>query len=85
MVLFSALALFALLRLFLILIGPIPRSGAMPVATPSTAATASSYWLANIQRQGTVAFGDSSFKIYRNVQDYGAKGMTQAPYLSIVG
>jgi hypothetical protein len=34
----------------------------------------SSYWLANIQRQGAPAFGDVSFKIFRNVQDYGATG-----------
>lgn len=40
----------------------------------SSRLTASNYWLANIKRQGTVAFGDSTFKIYRNVQDYGATG-----------
>ena len=34
----------------------------------------SSYWVESIQRQGTVAFGDSAFKIFRNVKDYGAKG-----------
>lgn len=76
----SAIALFAVLRLFLLLSGPIKWTGAIPVASPqastnpSTAATSSNYWLANIERQGTVAFGDSAFKIYRNVQDYGAKG-----------
>ena len=77
MVSFSAIALFAALRFFLLLIGPPSQTGAVPVASPqaSTAATSSSYWLANIKRQGTVAFGDSSFKIYRNVKDYGAKGV----------
>ena len=40
---------------------------------PDTLAS-SNYWLANIQRQGTVAFGDSNFQIYRNVMDFGAKG-----------
>ncbi|KAJ9605855.1 hypothetical protein H2200_009704 [Cladophialophora chaetospira] len=36
---------------------------------------ASSYWLGQIQRQGTVAYGsDSSYKVFRNVKDYGAVG-----------
>jgi hypothetical protein len=35
---------------------------------------ASSYWLANIQRQGKVAYGDSNFQIFRNVKDFGATG-----------
>ena len=36
---------------------------------------ASSYWLANIQRQGTVAFGSNSgYTVYRNVMSFGAKG-----------
>jgi len=36
----------------------------------------SSYWLANIKRQGNVAFGDPNYPVYRNVQDpmFGAKG-----------
>ena len=38
-------------------------------------ASSSTYWIANIQRQGTVAFGnDTSYKIFRNVMDYGARG-----------
>ncbi|KAI9726453.1 MAG: hypothetical protein M1828_001275 [Chrysothrix sp. TS-e1954] len=38
--------------------------------------TSTSYWLANIKRQGTVPFGgkSSSYQIYRNVKDFGAKG-----------
>lgn len=80
MVSFSAIALFVAVRFFLLLIGPPSQIAALPVASPqestspSTAAVSSSYWLANIKRQGTVAFGDSAFKIFRNVQDYGAKG-----------
>lgn len=36
----------------------------------------SSYWLAQIQRQGTVAFGsDPNYKVFRSVKDYGAVGM----------
>lgn len=40
------------------------------------AASSSSYWLANIQRQGTVAFSNngSGYKVFRSVKDYGAKG-----------
>lgn len=40
----------------------------------SAAAAASSYWVADIKRQGTVAYGNSDFKIFRNVKDYGATG-----------
>lgn len=41
-----------------------------------TAASSSGYWLSTITRQGTVPFGgtDASYKIYRNVKDYGAVG-----------
>lgn len=35
---------------------------------------ASSWWLANVQRRGTVAYGNSNFQIFRNVQTFGAKG-----------
>ncbi|KIX92675.1 uncharacterized protein Z520_11527 [Fonsecaea multimorphosa CBS 102226] len=36
---------------------------------------ASSYWLSQIQRQGTVAYGSNpDYKIFRNVKDYGAAG-----------
>ncbi|KAL6909089.1 glucan 1,3-beta-glucosidase GLUC78 precursor [Trichoderma evansii] len=38
------------------------------------AATATSWWLPNIARNGTVPFGAAGYKVYRNVQDYGAKG-----------
>ncbi|EXJ66657.1 glucan 1,3-beta-glucosidase [Cladophialophora psammophila CBS 110553] len=35
----------------------------------------SSYWLSQIQRQGTVAYSSNSgYKIFRNVKDYGAVG-----------
>lgn len=36
---------------------------------------ASTWWLSTIKRQGTVAFGSqTSYKVFRNVKDYGAKG-----------
>lgn len=81
MVAFSSITLFAALRLGLLLFAPSPPVGAAPVApfaNSTTSIEASSYWLSSIQRQGTVAFGDSSFKIYRNVRDYGAKGDGQS-------
>lgn len=38
-------------------------------------ARSSSFWLSNIQQQGTVPFGSASnYTIFRNVMDYGAKG-----------
>jgi len=38
-------------------------------------ATQSSFWLQNIKHQGKSAFlGDSSYVVYRNVKDFGAKG-----------
>jgi glucan 1,3-beta-glucosidase len=36
----------------------------------------SSYWMANIKRQGVAPFNsDSDYKVFRNVKDFGAKGM----------
>ncbi|KAL8823456.1 MAG: hypothetical protein Q9191_005841 [Dirinaria sp. TL-2023a] len=76
MVTFSSVALFAALRLGLLLLAPSSPVEAVPAASAAVNATAqaSSYWVADIQRSGAVAFGDSSYKIYRNVKDYGAKG-----------
>jgi len=68
------------------MIGQAPVINAAPVTittgnTLSTITTdtqlekrASSYWVANIQRQGTVAFGASGYQVFRNVMDFGAKG-----------
>lgn len=78
---FSAAALFVTLRVLLLSVSTSPVEAA-PVASTSSnstthnsaTSTSSSYWVANIQRQGTVAFGDSSYKVFRNVQDYGATG-----------
>lgn len=80
---FSAAALFVTLRFLLLSVSTSPVE-AVPMASTSAnttttqnkvASTSSSYWVANIQRQGTVAFGnDSSYKVFRNVQDYGATG-----------
>lgn len=39
-----------------------------------TTAATSDYWVANIPRQGKVAFGDQTYQVFRNVLDFGAKG-----------
>ncbi|KUJ21098.1 1,3-beta glucanase [Mollisia scopiformis] len=66
---FSIIALFVALRFFALVTG-------VPTPAPSTAATAStsSYWVANIARQGTVAYGTAGYQVFRNVMDFGAKG-----------
>ncbi|KAJ5054763.1 uncharacterized protein L3040_001027 [Drepanopeziza brunnea f. sp. 'multigermtubi'] len=58
---------------FLLLVAGAPAPLASP-ATNVSVAGSSSYWLASIARQGTVAYGDSAFKVFRNVKDFGAKG-----------
>jgi glucan 1,3-beta-glucosidase len=68
---FSIVTLFVALRLFL-LVSSAPAPAPVPAA--SSAAASSSYWLASITRQGTVAFSDSSHQIFRNVKDFGATG-----------
>lgn len=43
--------------------------------SPASISGSSTYWLSTIQRQGIVAYGNSSsYKIFRNVKDYGALG-----------
>lgn len=65
--------------LFLSIAAPASLVGASPVASAAAAASTSSWWLAGIQRQGTVPFGKStSYKVFRNVKDYGAKGMSSS-------
>ncbi|KAF8863809.1 glucan 1,3-beta-glucosidase [Acephala macrosclerotiorum] len=66
---FSIIALFVALRFF-ILVSGIP----MPEPATDAAASTSTYWLANIARQGTVAYGTSGYQVFRNVQDFGATG-----------
>ena len=40
------------------------------------ATSSSNYWLANVPRNGQVAFGaNPTYPIFRNVQAFGAKGM----------
>lgn len=72
MIAFSTTALALVLR-FLFLFSATPV-GAAPMPAASAAAAASSFWIADIDRNGAVAFGNSDFKIFRNVKDYGAVG-----------
>ena len=75
MAILSIFTLFAALRLIAIT-SSAPAPAPAPVSVPQTNAVAStsSYWLANIARQGEVAFCSSNYTIFRNVMDYGAKG-----------
>ncbi|MCJ1379596.1 hypothetical protein MMC17_002698 [Xylographa soralifera] len=65
---------FAASHFLLLLVAPVTFVAALP--TPqTTTSTSSQYWVANIARQGSVAFGnDTSYAIFRNVMDFGAKG-----------
>lgn len=59
--------------------GPAATPFPVPVNStgPSTPVESSStYWLSSIKRQGTVPFGEASFKVFRNVREYGAIGMS---------
>ena len=44
---------------------------------PSAAATCAPYWLETIRHQGRAAFNPnpSGYQVFRNVQDFGAKGL----------
>lgn len=80
-----------LAHLILLLGVPVTLVGAVPV-TPnhkslavSRQQAASSYWVANIKRQGTVPFGGSSnYEVFRNVQDFGATGQWKVQYRSVL-
>lgn len=64
-----------LLRLFLLL-GLSTLLAASPTPKVSGASSSSGFWMANIKRQGTVAFGNATdYQIFRNVHDFGATGM----------
>ena len=61
--------------------GPdVPAATPAPAAAPkanlaSPGSTGASYWLEQIKHQGIAAFNpDTSYKTFRNVKDFGAKG-----------
>ncbi|KAF1347903.1 family 55 glycoside hydrolase [Delphinella strobiligena] len=68
----SLFGLFTTLTTLFLIFGPVAPVAASPVSIEKRAS--SSYWLANIARNGKVAFGSDSYTVYRNVMDYGAKG-----------
>jgi glucan 1,3-beta-glucosidase len=76
MVAFSAGALLLTLRVLLSVTPSTAAPVAQAPAAPQTpAAGASSYWFANIKRQGQAPFNtDKTYKVFRSVKDYGAKG-----------
>lgn len=73
----------AVLQYILFLITWLAEAAPRPQGQAPTALTTSStYWLSQIPRQGSVAFGsDTSYQIFRNVKDYGAVGMKQCSSL----
>lgn len=86
-VLQTSIAMF-IAHIFLLLGLPASLVAAVPVAVPVSpvnnvlattqkTTAASSYWVADIERQGVVPFAKSTdYKIFRNVKDYGAKGQS---------
>ncbi|KAI3277480.1 CAZyme family GH55 [Penicillium roqueforti] len=53
----------------------VPVSPVNNVLATTEKRSTSSYWVANVERQGVVPFATSTdYKIFRNVMDYGAKG-----------
>jgi glucan 1,3-beta-glucosidase len=55
------------------------HSSNLAAAAAAAAAVADpAYWLANIAHQGIAAFNPnpSTYKVFRNVKDYGAKGVS---------
>ncbi|KOS47891.1 hypothetical protein ACN38_g1214 [Penicillium nordicum] len=84
-VLQTSIAIF-IAHIFLLLGLPASLVAAVPVAVPVSpvnnvlattqkTTAASSYWVADVKRQGVVPFAKSpDYKIFRNVKDFGAKG-----------
>ena len=54
----------------------------LPSPTPASACT---YWLEDIEHQGLVSFhaNATDYKVFRNVKDFGAKGMKGSLQLSV--
>ncbi|KAH0547838.1 hypothetical protein FGG08_000095 [Glutinoglossum americanum] len=69
----SIIVLFVALRVLLITYGTLP-AGAVPTYTSNT--QGSNFWMSSIKRQGTAAFNPnpSSYRVFRNVKEFGAKG-----------
>ena len=64
----------------------LPAPSTTPATYSNSTQSSNVYWLSSIARQGSVAFGgSSSYKVYRSVKDYGAKGASQQLFLSVIG
>ncbi len=50
-------------------------AGASPSGAPSHSKRQSAYWYESIAHQGVSAFGPSGYQVFRNVKDFGARGM----------
>jgi hypothetical protein len=62
-------------------ISSIPTSAPKNATTPATSSCAP-YWLEFVKHQGVSAFNpDNSYQVFRNVKDFGAKGMLYSIYL----
>lgn len=54
------------------LVGAVP----MPHSLDVSKRASSTYWMANIKRQGVAPFNSNAdYQVFRNVKDFGAKGM----------
>ena len=65
------------LLLALVALAPGVQAVPKPVPAPQSpqvGAAASSFWLANLPRRGSPAYGNPGFQVYRNVKDFGAVG-----------
>jgi hypothetical protein len=70
--------LFAVHMLLMLgLLVPFVKSAPMP---QGASGAVSSFWVADIKRQGAPAFGPKDYQIFRNVKDYGAKGKKTHPF-----
>ncbi|POS83598.1 Pectin lyase-like protein [Erysiphe pulchra] len=72
--LFTSSIFIALIQLIYVSCNPTPqyfpsfnKSAAIAEAQPT-------WWLSQIARKGTVAYGSPGYQVYRNVKDFGAKG-----------
>lgn len=61
----------------LLFIGLTTFANAAPAPQNDGVAAASDYWLSSIERQGAVPFGGNGgdYQVFRNVKEFGAKGM----------
>ncbi|KFA63146.1 hypothetical protein S40285_04777 [Stachybotrys chlorohalonatus IBT 40285] len=62
------------LRLFSLEVNAAPSPVAEPQEAEVPSTSVSSWWFANIERQGVAAFGEQGHRVFRNIMDYGAVG-----------